>query len=609
MPYSPRRVGQEWRVEAPASVIWDILSHTDKLNRAVGLPAVQPGPLGEGELTRRVEARYLGLVPMAWIEFPFEWVRDRSYQVQRDYLRGPLLRFVGGIVVEPEGSGSRVRAFADITPRNLLGRLLVPVVGRQSLERTWEYCRRVLDQEIRSADRPPSEPGRAARSRADPALIGERAARLVATPPLDAGVVAALLHHLASAGDEEVVRMQPYALAARWRTDPHATLRVFLHTTRAGLLNLMWELLCPNCRVPKAEHGALAEVARRFHCDTCGIGYDATLDRYVELRFRVHPAVRPAQDQVYCFGGPFSAPHILVQHLLRSGETREVAVTLGPEPYRLRSLRVNAALPMRPEDAAPSLDATVSYGPGGWRKRDLAFRPGPARLRWTNETDRPVALVLERLRWDERAMTAAEVAALQEFRDLFSSEVLAPGQEIGVESVTVLFSDLKGSTRLYEETGDAPAYGQVRRHFDYLKERVAAARGAVVKTIGDAVMAVFFRPADAVACALAIQGDLGAFNEAAPAQPPLVVKLGLHHGPAIAIQANGRLDYFGRTVNVAARLLRESRGGDLVVAQELAEMPEVRTVLGREKAAVQEVWTSTLPGLARPLTLCRVRRA
>jgi class 3 adenylate cyclase len=213
--------------------------------------------------------------------------------------------------------------------------------------------------------------------------------------------------------------------------------------------------------------------------------------------------------------------------------------------------------------------------------------------------------VLERLRWDDQAVTAAEVTALQEFRDLFGSEVLAPGQEIGIESVTIVFSDLKDSTRLYEEAGDAPAYGQVGRHFEFLKKRIARHHGAVVKTIGDAVMAIFHQPADAVRCCLAIQRDLPSFNAAWPSRP-LVVKLGLHSGPAIAINANGLLDYFGRTVNVAARLLRESQGGDVVLAKRFAEDVRVREALTQERPVVVDEWTTTLRGMSEPLTLRRI---
>lgn len=616
MPFSPQRISQEWEIDAPASLVWDTLAHTDKLNRAVGLPPVQPGELDGDDIGRPVEAKLYGLLPLRWIEYPFEWIKDRQYSVQRDYTKGPLVRFRGGVDVTPSGSGSLVRISAELTPRNLLGALAIPFLGRDTLRKTWDYCRKVIEQRGAQPQSPTVPVSRApSKSRTDRALLTQRAARLEQVSSVDSGLAGRLVRHLADGGDEDVVRMQPYALALRWGTDRHETLRAFLYATRAGLLNLVWDLMCPNCRVPKGEAEHLALVTKTFHCDTCGIDYKANLDRYVELRFRVHPGIRAAQDHVYCFGGPYSAPHILVQHLLRSGETLDLSATLRQEAYRIRTLRLNQTSLLVPVSgaAAPGDQGTdrftFTYGDKGWATGESRFCPGPVQVTWSNRSAKTIGVVLERVRWDELAVTAAEVTALQEFRDLFGSEVLAPGQDIGIESVTILFSDLKESTRFYEEAGDAPAYGRVRRHFDFLKERIARCRGAVVKTIGDAVMAVFFSPADAVRCCLAIQGDIESFNQASSGQPPLTIKLGAHHGPAIAINANGTLDYFGRTVNIASRILRESRGGDVVLAKETVEDPRVREVLKSEKASIVEEWTPTLRGLAEPLTLCRIKRS
>lgn len=613
MPFPARVISQEWEVPAPVSRVWEVLGQTDRLNRESGLPRIQVGAFEDEGMGRRVDARLYRLLPMSWIEYPFEWERNRSYVVQRRYSSGILQQFRGGVEVQPAPSGfrgaewTRVRIFAEIIPRNLLGWLAIPVIAWDGFRRARAYCNTAL----RGADA--TAPGPAARwsvaTPPDAGLLARRAARLEQLPSLDQRIVAALVRHVAEAGDDDVLRMQPYALAARWRTDPHETLRVCLHATRAGVLSLAWELLCPNCRVPKTESETLSAVTSRFHCDTCGIAYDANLDRYVELRFRCHPGIRPVQGQVYCFGGPYSAPHILVQHLLWPGESRDVTMPLDGEPYRIRTLRRNEVSLLRP-GASPSSGGSahiaIAYREDGWERAEQPFAPGPVTLRWTNRSAKVIGVVLERLRWDELAVTAARVTTLQEFRDLFGSEVLTPGQEIGIESVTILFTDLKESTRLYEEAGDAPAYGHVRRHFDFIKERVVRHQGALVKTIGDAVMAVFHEPADALRCGLEIQRDLGAFNSAVAERKPLVVKMGVHHGPAIAINANGRLDFFGRTVNIASRILRESRGGDLVLAKELLDEPQMQIVLQEEKAVVAAEWTPILRGLTEPLTVCRV---
>lgn len=117
-------------------------------------------------------------------------------------------------------------------------------------------------------------------------------------------------------------------------------------------------------------------------------------------------------------------------------------------------------------------------------------------------------LLVEQASWTAENASAALVTSLQEFRDLFSTEVLAPGLSLGIRNLAILFTDLKGSTAMYERIGDAPAFARVRDHFAVLTEAISAHEGALVKTIGDAVMAVFCSPAQAVAAACQDRGAL-----------------------------------------------------------------------------------------------------
>lgn len=186
------------------------------------------------------------------------------------------------------------------------------------------------------------------------------------------------------------------------------------------------------------------------------------------------------------------------------------------------------------------------------------------------------------------------MTALQAFRDLFSSEALRPGEPLSVGTLTVLFTDLRDSTRFYLEVGDAPAFGSVMEHLDVLRESVASEGGAVVKAMGDAIMAVFTRPVGAKRAALAAQQ--------AVAGRPLDLKVGIHTGPCIAITQNGVLDYFGSTVNLAARLVALSSGEDVVVSGEVLADPEVATLeLAREPVAAE------LKGFEDSFELWRVR--
>ena len=96
----------------------------------------------------------------------------------------------------------------------------------------------------------------------------------------------------------------------------------------------------------------------------------------------------------------------------------------------------------------------------------------------------------------------------------------------------------------------------------------------MVKTIGGAVMAAFVDPADGLRCAIAIQTELDAFNREHEAMP-VAIKVGVHAGPTIAVTMNDRFDYFGGTVNMAARLQNESEAGEIVLSQTMLDDPGV----------------------------------
>jgi class 3 adenylate cyclase len=165
--------------------------------------------------------------------------------------------------------------------------------------------------------------------------------------------------------------------------------------------------------------------------------------------------------------------------------------------------------------------------------------------------------------------------------------VLRPGSQISVGSLTVVFTDLKNSTQLYKDIGDAPAFGRVLTHFEILRAAVATEGGAIVKTMGDAIMAVFPQPTAALRALIRAQRYLARPDDyalpagisTAHAPHPLALKAGLHHGPCIAINQNDRLDYFGTTVNIAARLCALGTGEDLVMSAAVRHDPAVAALL------------------------------
>src|SRR5262249_20725527 len=179
------------------------------------------------------------------------------------------------------------------------------------------------------------------------------------------------------------------------------------------------------------------------HCPSCNIDYDRDFERNIELSYAPAPAIRPLAEGGFCLSGPMATPHVLVQQLLASGEKRAVALDVPPGAYRLRTLHPGAYADVDHKGGAfPGLRATS--------KGVEALPATVGKIGFVNDTGFELALVVEDRTWTREALTAPEVISLQAFRDLFAAATLRPGDEAGVSQVALLFSDLRGSTALYE---------------------------------------------------------------------------------------------------------------------------------------------------------------
>jgi adenylate cyclase len=606
MKHEPIRFERERSYPMPVAEAWRLLADTDHLNRAIGLPAVAFSALPD-PLSRQARARAFGVLPVRWRELPFDWIRERRYAVRREFEGGPIEVIVTGIELRPAGNGVTVRSYADCTPANISGRLAWRL-ARRSVTDLLDFCDHYLER--KTAGRADPTPLPRARPGVNKALLDRRLGELAATP-VRPDLVPLLRERIREGSDDQLTGIRPFALADRWGADRLDVLGLFLRATSAGLFELRWELMCPNCRVPKAETGSLAQLPVRFHCDTCGIGYDSDFDQRVELRFSVHPAIREASGEVYCIGGPLRMPHTVAQQYLREHEERRLDLALTG-PVRLRTVRAAHPLLLTPGPAgARARDVTLTYSGGRWvgphslMDGDTLTLPGGSVLVLRNQTGGPILAAIEDLAWTTEATSAAQVTTMQEFRELFSSEVLAPGQQLAVSHIAFLFSDLKGSTQLYEGIGDAAAYGRVSRHFDFIRQEVGRGGGSIIKTMGDGVMCAFHRLDDALRTAVRLQSQVTAWCQEQSIDPPLSLKVGVHHGPAIAMTANDQLDYFGRTVNLAARVADQSRGGDVVVLRSVLDQADRAALTGHAGVAA-ESFTTRLRGLAQEQRLVRL---
>jgi class 3 adenylate cyclase len=606
VPHPEQQFRWVWQLAAPPAALWPLVSNTDRFNRDCGYPPVtqlpRPPEMGSNDRpVRRLRTSVAG-VPIEWNEFAFEWVAPERFGVERIYSRGPLARMVVNCVLEPDGSGTRLTYDMRVTPSGVLGRVAAPLtIGRQAgatMARVFRQYDQLAQQGVRHSTlaRPPKLlPAASAR-------LAQIAANLVTTQQQPSAIVSQLHDFVRSADDLSVARIRAYALADDWRLDRRETLQTFLHATRAGLLDFSWDTVCPHCRGSKPGTKSLESVRAEAHCDSCGVDFIANFDQTIELTFEPNPAIRAVTRAEYCVGGPQVTPHILAQVRVPAATKTAVRLGVGVGRYRARASGTNVQQTFR-----IAADGAVSAGIELGRAAPEFTLSMGGELSVFNPANEPSLVTIEHLAWTDQATTAAEVTSLQVFRDLFSREVLRPGERIGVRSLTLVFTDLKDSTQMYRELGDAPAFGRVLTHFEILRAAVATEGGSIVKTMGDAIMAVFPRPIPAVRAVLQAKRWLSHPTEfplpdggriPLESLAPLALKAGLHAGPCLAINQNDRLDYFGTTVNVAARLCGQCTGSDIVLSAAVFGDLEVRAFFASAGAPATRGGVVRLKGLA-----------
>jgi class 3 adenylate cyclase len=444
-------------------------------------------------------------------------------------------------------------------------------------------------------------------------LLDERLAKLEMARSWSPRLVSKLESYVRSADDEALFRINPFTLARERNLPEDEVIDLLLNATSLGLFGMDWLLVCPKCACVVESLSSLKELHHHYHCSMCQVGYEAALDDYIAVTFTVSPEIRaipfhhPEQLSAldYCFkygatrdgvlpnGTPFVNVKVAltkVASYLPPNETTRLTIEasegtiLGASPEGRASLLFS----VKGTPSASTQIAHVLYDKQVREHAPGSVAPGPITFEVENATAKRGTFFLAVLPPGVEVgkapisflpfLTGKRLLTTQAFRDLFRSEVIQASEGIGVREITLLFTDLKGSTALYDRIGDLNAFSLVQQHFERLQDVTARCHGAIIKTIGDAVMAAFLNPADAVAAALAMRAEIAGFNRRQPDRQ-LILKIGIHTGAAIAVTLNERLDYFGQTVNIASRVQHLADADEIYVSESAYEDAGVKAAV------------------------------
>ena len=434
--------------------------------------------------------------------------------------------------------------------------------------------------------------------------------------------------------DRDLCRVNVLAFAAKRGLNEEKVISAFLHASRLGLFELNWNVLCPGCGGVLDTSLQLKSVHKEaYDCSLCSKAYEPTLDEMVEVAFTVNPRVRriAAHDphrlpvweyfrQIF-WGTGIDLPETGLEQVLEEitidslelgpGEKGVISVQLPAEFIIVFEPVTHAAhfIDVKGEPTKERQTLSLIYEKSQAHAQTITteMRPGPLRLALDNRSDARAlpslwiaGHTLHDLLGKRRPfLTAKLLLTNQTFRDIYRTDTLDVDQGLKITSLTFLFTDLKGSTELYERVGDIVAYDLVREHFRVLNEIVASEAGAVVKTIGDAVMATFPSPDRALAAAIRMRESLHALKK------DLLIKIGIHEGPCLAVTLNDRLDYFGQTVNIAARVQGLAHERAIFATKPVVEHPQVARMLATGNIVATEQ-LAALRGVADKMTVFQI---
>jgi class 3 adenylate cyclase len=472
----------------------------------------------------------------------------------------------------------------------------------------------------------------------DESKLEQRLIALEAAKSWSPRVISRLEMLLRSGTDESLFRINPIQFATEKSIAEAEGIDLFLHAAAAGLFVMDWLLVCPMCSDVVESFQSLRKLQTHFHCHLCQSDYDAALDDYIMVTFTVSPAVRgirfhtpetlSAWDYVFAYklmpvgvtpdGVPWSeASKGLVKALTRiaPGSAAELEIDAAEGALLGQDFDSDAQcfLPVSRGAAPAPSRIPVLLDSGKCVPASADISPGKVVLEVRNAGRLPAVFGILQLPTAAFArpklhfmpyVSGKRLLMTQTFHDCFRSEVISATEGIAVLDVTLVFTDLKGSTALYERIGDLNAYIAVQRHFGHLLDATVRHNGAVTKTIGDAVMAAFSTSEDAVRAALEMREAVDQLNRDRP-QRDFILKIGVHRGASIAVTLNERLDYFGQTVNIAARVQNLADGDEICITEDVYGVPAVAEVVAPYPLARSE---AELKGVSKPMPVYHLKR-
>ena len=588
-----------WRIHSAGTPLqlWPYISDTNRFFKDLGQLPVQEAMISHSLPRHFAQLEYDHLRRAdIWQEEPYRWEAPHYLRIHRNYQRGPYQELSIKIELYPVTTGKQSGTYVSITfdgkSRGLMGTLRTKTHFSKAFKQRLKNVIKRYDDAIASDQLPYKKRSSFLQTLKNPGKWRDLRKKLSAAskePELSRRIID-LLHY---SDEQDLKAIEPLKLAKLWSVPLHKVLKTAYQAVMLNILNMQWKQVCPRCRRTLKVSRRLFEISQSHYCNHCGDTMELDLNNTTQIIFKSHPLVRKISDNEYCVSGPQHRSHVIMQQYVKPGAKHFVNLMLPDGKFRVRTDTLDRDIHVRPD--TEGLDnVTMTLEEGEKEEGETLLSPQSDMI-VKNNADHPLLISIEDRRWSTYGVSAAEVTSQQLFRECFPKEYIRQSEKMKCQDLTVLFTDLIDSSSIYSDSGDEEAINTVMDHFEVLEKIIREERGAIVKTIGDAIMAVFREPASAVR---AYQQAQKLFLETEESDTPIRLKGGLHHGNCYAVTLNNRIDYFGNTVNFAARLVEKANRDELVISSEALANPHLEKFLGRDDTYCKiDSFSSKLKGL------------
>lgn len=572
----------EFDVSVTREEIWPYIIDTSSFNKRIGLPKFQYVESNGKLVGKTKQAGFL----LEWEEVPWEWEYLKELGNARIYKKGFAHYIRTKIITEPLGeSRSKIYVYLGIIPRNFFTKKILNL-ALPKLKESFQNGFLQIEEEIKRG-KPKLNLSPTKQKLFLPEAQWVHPEKLEKQIPnlvqkgISKETITKVFDWIKASPDNDLDRIRIKQISRNLDIDPDEVLFLFLHGCRLGIFTLSWDIVCPHCRGVRTSLIKLGDMPASDQCEVCEIDFDTTGVNSIEVTFHMHPSVRIVEKQLYCAAEPATKQHILLTKRVGAKKSFSSNLLIGSGVYRLRK---KGEKKYRLVESKQNYNQTDILWLPETNEEEIKVRPKP-NLVFENESEDEVTIILEERSEDQDSLRPTEIFNYQEFRDLFSEEAIATNLQLDIGIKTILFTDIVGSTKFYETEGDHGAFLQVREHFIKTNQIIQNFRGVVVKTIGDAVMASFPSPLQALKAAKEMQEWFHPENK----HTPVRIRISIHTGNCLAVNLNSNIDYFGNTVNYTAKLQSVTGSGEISFSETIFRDKDIRDYLRQGEIKLRKV--------------------